>query len=282
MSVFFLIAVLGIVPVLTADTQESSADQAWAGLNKALTSPNPDHRRQALSALGSIGASNHLAVQKVIEGLKDKDPQVRRTAATVIGDMKAKDAISALEAALDDNDEVAVAAAMALAAMGDDRGRGVLVAVLEGERKDAPGLITSKWREAKHKLRHPETLAFMGAEEATGALFGPASMGLVVAHDVLKDGGAAGRAIAANYLAKDSDPYALALLEWALGDSNWGVRAAAARGVGEHGNAASIPKLEPVLNDGHTGARTMAAAAIIRILDREESAITSRADRAKQ
>jgi HEAT repeat protein len=266
-----------------AEAPAASVDQAaWTTLDKALLSGNPDHRRQALTALGSIGASNRLALQKVEQGLRDKDPVVRGTAAAVLGQMHATEAIPLLKEALDDNDEVAFSAAKALADMGDTGGRHMFIAVLAGERKDSAGLITSSIRDARAKLRHPEQLALIGAKEASGAFLGPASMGIVVAQDVFRDGGATGRALAATEIAKGHDPYTLTLLEWALGDSNWLVRAAAAKGVGEHGNADSIPRLQSLLGDDHNGARTMAAAAIIRILSREKQPSIQSADRAAQ
>jgi HEAT repeat protein len=81
----------------------------------------------------------------------------------------------------------------------------------------------------------------------------------------LQQKGAPGRAAAAAYLAKDPDPYAVTLLEWALGDDNHLVRAEAAKALGERGNAESIGKLEPLLRDEHTIVRSMAAASIIRL-----------------
>ncbi|PWU00958.1 MAG: hypothetical protein C5B51_24005 [Terriglobia bacterium] len=271
---------LGSVAFFTLGAAGMPDRGAWDTLRETATSPNPDHRRQALTALGTIGAGNAEAVQLVEAGLHDKDPVVRQTAATVLGTMKATDAIPLLEQALDDHGEVAFAAAKALADMGDEQGKGVLIGVLTGQRKDTPGLLTQKVREAKQKIRHPEQLGFMGAKEASGALLGPASLGIVAAQEAFKDGGAPGRALAATYLARDSDPYALTLLEWALADTNWGVRAAAAKALGERGNSASIGKLEPLLKDGHHAVRVMAAASIVRLTNRTGTEIQS-ADRTR-
>ena len=74
-----------------------------------------------------------------------------------------------------------------------------------------------------------------------------------------------GRAAAAAYLAKDPDPYAVTLLEWALGDDSSFVRVEAAKGLGQRGNAASVAKLVPLLQDRKNSVRTMAAASIIRL-----------------
>ena len=77
-------------------------------------------------------------------------------------------------------------------------------------------MVQGAIRDAKAKMRNPAGLAMMGIREASGVLLGPASMGIVVAEDALKDKGASGRVIAAGYLAKDPKPYALKLLEWAF------------------------------------------------------------------
>ena len=80
--------------------------------------------------------------------------------------------------------------------------------------------------------------------------------------------GAPARAAAAAYLAKDPDPYAITMLEWALQDDSKMVRMEAAKALGERGNADAIPKLAELLNDDHTAVRTMAAASIIRLSSR--------------
>jgi len=63
--------------------------------------------------------------------------------------------------------------------------------------------------------------------------------------------GAPGRAAAAAYIARDPDPYAVKLLEWALSDENGIVRLEAAKGLGDRGNAESIPKLQALSRDEH-------------------------------
>jgi HEAT repeat protein len=250
----------------------SSRDAAWAALEGPLHSGNLDHRRQALAALATIEPSNARAVKLIEDALQDKDPRVRATAATALGEMKAKQAIPYLKEALSDDGEVAFAAAKALCDLGDAGGRDMLVDVIAGDRKASPGMVENAIRDARKKLRHPQSFVLTGAQETTGALFGPASMGIVAAREAFRYRGASQRAIAASYLAKDPEPYAATLLEWALGDDSFGVRAAAARGLGERGTAASVPKLQSLLGDDRDAVRTMAAASIIRITDRARSA----------
>jgi HEAT repeat protein len=101
-------------------------------------------------------------------------------------------------------------------------------------------------------------------------MFGPASMGITAVKDTadLKGIGTPGRAAAAVYLAKDPDPYAIPLLEWALGDDNEFVRLEAAKALGARGGKESIAKLEFASSDSHNAVRDMAAASILRITAR--------------
>jgi HEAT repeat protein len=182
--------------------------------------------------------------------------------------MGARRAIPALRAALDDNPEVSFSAAKALWDLGDPSGRWIFHEVLEGERKERPGLVKGALRDARRKLNSPGQLALMGVKEATGQFLGPASMGITIAQEGLKDGGAPGRVAVAGFLAKDSDPEALTLLESALADKSWAVRAAVAKALGERGNRATIPKLAEALSDDRYLVRVMAAASIVKLSTR--------------
>uniref|UniRef100_Q027C4 PBS lyase HEAT domain protein repeat-containing protein n=1 Tax=Solibacter usitatus (strain Ellin6076) TaxID=234267 RepID=Q027C4_SOLUE len=244
----------------------TAREDAWAILDKALQDDS-EHKRIALAALATIPGSNPKAVLRAESALEDKDAEVRQAAAMALGQMKAREAVPYLKKALDDTGEVAFAAAKALTEIGDPSGRDVLIEVLAGERKDTPGIVTNAMRTAKNKIHHPGGLILMGAQDATGAMFGPASWGIVAAKDAvdLRGKGTPGRAAAAAYLVKDPDPYAVTLLEWALGDENQFVRAEAAKGLGQRGTSESIAKLQPLLDDPHTRVRAMAAASIINL-----------------
>lgn len=246
----------------------SPVQAAWDVLHKSLAG-GEDTRRQALEALGMVDPGNEQAVKILLDSLQDKDPLVRQSAATALGQMKARQAIGSLREAVTDKGEVAFAAAKALADMGDDGGRDMFVAMIAGERSDTPGMVASGIRDAKKRLKHPQGLLLEGAEDATGAFFGPAGYGISAAKEAFKEKGASSKAVAAFYLSKCPDPYAVTLLEWALSDSNWGVRTAAAKGLATRGNQGTISKLQFLLDDTHNPMRTMAAAAILRITDRE-------------
>jgi HEAT repeat protein len=261
-----LLALLSLVNCLTA--ADSTVSRAWTVIDHGLKSGDFEHREQTLLALSVIDGSNAEAVGRVRELLKnDKDARVRQQAALTLGEMKAKSAIPDLRAALDDKGEVAFAAAKALTDIGDPSGRDTLVAVLAGDRKATPGMMTNAVREAQRRVKHPEGMILMGADAAAGTMFAPASMGLTALEQTagLHQKGSPARAAAAAYLEKDPDPYAVTLLEWALQDDSKMVRLQAARALAKRGSSASIPKLEPLLGDDHNAVRAMAAAAIIQL-----------------
>jgi HEAT repeat protein len=265
---------------LVAADSHSAVDSAWSAIDRGLHSGDFEHRRQTIAALSTISGTNEEAVRRVSDVLhNDKDGRVRQQAAWALGQMKATSAIPDLRAALDDDGEVAFVAAKSLTDLGDPSGRDMLIAVLAGQRSANPGMMTNVVREAQHRVKHPQGMILMGVGDAAGTMFGPAAMGLTAIEETagLHTKGSPARAAAAAYLAKDPDPYAVTLLEWALADDSKAVRVEAARGLGARGNAASIAKLEPLRSDDHTAVRTMAAAAIIRLSDPAARATTAQA-----
>lgn len=245
---------------------------AWDLLKQGLDDKNPDRKRQALTAIGSIGLDPE-AIHGVESGLRDPDPLVRQTAAAVLGQMKSKASIPALKTALDDSSpEVAFAAAKALWDIGDKSGRDLIEDVLTGQQKASEGALGGAVRDAKRKMRDPKALAVMGFKEASGALLGPFNMGIVAAEQALKDGGGGPRALATTMLAQDCDAESFRLLEWACtNDKNWAVKAASAKALGQCGNPEAIPKLEQLLSDTHPAVKFMASASIIKLSSKQHS-----------
>ncbi len=239
---------------------------AWEVLKTGLGDKNPDKRRQAVTATGSIGLDPE-ALRLVEEALRDQDPLVRQTAAAELGQMKAKQAIPSLKTALDDaSGEVAFAAAKALWDIGDRSGRDLIEDVLTGQQKTTEGMVSGAMRDAKRKMHDPKALAVMGFKEASGALLGPFNIGLIAAEQAFKDGSAGGRTLATTLLAQDCDAESLRLLKWACtNDKNWAVKAASAKALGQCGNQDAIPTLEQNLSDSHDAVRFMAAGAIVKL-----------------
>ena len=261
------LALAHVVPIRAPAQNNDPVAASWDVLKDGALDNDVEHRKNAVAAAGTIGPDPQ-AVQTVRIALRDKDAQVRQIAAATLGQMGAKTAIPDLKAALDDTPEVSFTAAKALWDLGDETGREIFQQVLEGERTNAPGKLHGAVKDAKKKLT-PGQMTLMGTKEAAGAMLGPASLGITAVQEAIKtakkDTGAGGRSIAAEVLAKDPDPYALVLLEWALSDDNWGVRVAVAKAVGERGNQGSVAKLLPLLNDDRHAVRYMAAAAIIKV-----------------
>jgi len=240
---------------------------AWEVLRQGLTDKNPETRRQAVTAAGSIGANVPDAVKFVEDGLKDMDSLVRQTAAGELGEMKSRKSIPALKAALDDaSAEVAFAAAKSLWDLGDQTGRSLIEDVLTGQQKASEGMVSGAVQDAKRKMHEPKTMALMGFKEASGALLGPFNIGVLAAEQAFKDGSSGARALASTLLARECDTQSLRLLERSsTDDKSWAVRAAVAKALGQCGNLDTIPALEKNLSDSHAAVRFMSAAAIIKI-----------------
>ena len=267
-----LLALLLAAAVLLAQPEKTS----WDILKQGLADKNPDKRRQAVTAIGSIGLKPE-AIHEVEGMLKDQDPLVRQTAAATLGQMKAKASISSLKLALDDTSpEVAFAAAKALWEMGDKSGRDLIEDVLTGQQKASEGAMSGAMRDAKRKMHDPKALATMGFKEASGALLGPFNIGIVAAEQAMKDGGGGPRALSATMLSQECDAETIRLLaNSATGDKNWAVRAASSKALGVCGNDVAIPKLEHNLADGHDAVKFMSAAAIIRLSGNKKASISS-------
>jgi HEAT repeat protein len=240
---------------------------AWDVLKQGPTDKNPETRRQAVTAAGSIGANVADAVKLVEEGLKDMDPLVRQTAAGELGEMKSTGSIPVLKAALGDSSaEVAFAAAKALWEMSDPSGRDLIEDVLTGQQKASEGVVSGAVQDAKRKMHEPKTLALMGLKEASGVLLGPFNFGVIAAEQAFKDGSAGARALSATMLARQCDAQSLRLLERACtDDKSWAVKATVAKALGQCGNPEAVPTLERYLSDSHAAVRFMAAAAIIKL-----------------
>ena len=259
MKALVLLSVCSCLPALATD-----ADKAWTIINEGLAQEDPLKRRKALNALAM--AATPPAIAKMETGLEDKNDGVRQTAVAMLGQIRSRRSIPKLKKALDDDaPEVAFTAAKVLWEMGDKSGKEILIGVLMGDRKDAPGGFSRKMGEAKETLRSPKKLAVIGLREGAGALLGPFSAGVGAVEELIKEGPAAGRVLSIGMLAKDPDWRSEAVIEAALEDKNDYVRAAAARALAERGNRAAIAKISPLLADKNPSVSYIAAASIIRL-----------------
>lgn len=246
--------------------KENASATAWKMLESGIASDKTRTRSDAVSAL-SVLNSHPKAISLITARLQDKDEGIRVLAATSLGEMKARPAISDLKKALDDPSvEVSFAAAQALWKMDDRTGRDIFYAVLNGERKTTPGPIQTKVRTAKQEMHDPKALALIGINEASGAFLGPFSMGVSMLEEYAKNTSAPVQAVCAQLLAMDDSRETTDELEDALWDKNWAVRAAAARALAKLNDRKAVKHLVDIMeSDPQESARLVAAAAIIRL-----------------
>lgn len=263
--------ILLLIPVACALAQPEKT--AWDVLKAGLADTNPLNRRQAVTATGSIGLDPE-AIRLVEAALKtDKDLLIRATAAAELGEMKSRQSIPALRAALDDpSGEVGFAAAQALWDMDDKTGRGFIEDVVAGQQVATDGGVKGALHRADRLRYDPKKMAIIGAKSASGALLGPFNIGVLATEQVFKGGAAAARMQALNLLAEDCDAQTFKLLQTSSTDGKtWAEKAAAAKALGRCGNPDAIPKLEENLSNSNAAVRFMSAAAIIRLSQKPQA-----------
>lgn len=255
-----LLLVLTVCAALAQVTDESP----WQALDAGLKDTNPARRISAVLAMSVVKPQPRPVA--LLEGMiTDKDLGVRQAVCATLGDMKSTASVKMLKQALEDKaPEVIFAAARALYSMNDPAGREVLTGVLLGEQKDSSGFMTTSIRDAKLKLRDPKALLLIGVNQAA-ALLGPVGAGVPLAEQLLKDGQASGKTIAALLLATDTSVESKTAIRQALSDKNWTVRAAATRAVALRGLGEDYPDLKALLDDKREEVKYAAAAAMIRL-----------------
>ena len=248
----------------TSSPAQTTDERAWQALEQAVHDSNPLKRMQAVQAMGILlPQSRVLAI--LDNALADKQSTVREAACGVLGTIKARNSIPKLETALEDNTpEVVFAAAKALYAMGNPKGRAVMMEILLGEQRDASGFVSSSIRSMRLKLHDPRAMALMGLKEGAG-FAGPFGMGVPVAVGLTQDSQASGKTAAAILLANDTSPSSLNALREALAEKNWTVRAAAARAIGMRDAVSLYKDVAPLLDDKRGEVKYSAAAALIRL-----------------
>ncbi|MES1257378.1 MAG: HEAT repeat domain-containing protein [Acidobacteriota bacterium] len=257
-SLFLLSA--GAALVFAQPTVES----AWQTLDAAMKDGNPAKRIAAVVAMSVVKPQAKPVA--LIEGmLEDGDLGVRQAACNTLGDIRSRASIPQLRKMLDDKaPEVIFASAKALYLMGDPAGREVLSEVLLGEQKGASGFVSTSIRGAKLKLHDPKALLLIGVNQAA-AFLGPAGAGVPVAEELLKDGQASGKTVAALLLATDTTAESRAAVRAALSDKNWTVRAAALRAIALRDLTELYADAALLLDDKRDEVKDSAAAAMIRL-----------------
>jgi HEAT repeat protein len=253
-----------ILFVVAATAAFAQTPAPYDVLTQGTVDSNPAKRIGALIAMGVIHPEPKAVA--LIEGmLADKDYGTRQAACSTLGEMKSRASIPKLHEALDDKaPEVVFAAARSLYAMGDPAGRAVLIGVLDGDRSNSSGLVSSSLRDAKLKLHDPKALLLIGVNESAG-LLGPFGVGVPIAETIMKDKEASGKTAAALLLATDTTIASRDAIKEALSDKNWTVRVAAARAVGVRDLKFFYDDVAPMLSDKRDEVRFAAAATMIRL-----------------
>ncbi|MBZ5683514.1 MAG: HEAT repeat domain-containing protein [Acidobacteriia bacterium] len=244
-----------------AQDVESPKHKAWDMLMTAAYSPRASERTNGIRALGLLRDSTQ-ARQLAENALNDPNTDVRRAAATALGQMHAKESIPKLENALSDKKiPVVMAAAQSLRELKADKSAyEVYYDLLTGERKSNDGLIAKQLE----TLRNPKVLAEIGFSEGIG--FVPfAGIGWDAWRTMRKKDPNPVRAVAASLLAHDPDPASADALVKATNDKDWIVRAAAVEAIAQRGDASLLPRVVKKLSDKKEKVRYSAAAAVIRL-----------------
>jgi HEAT repeat protein len=260
--------VLGASPLLQAAQEvESPRHKAWDMLMTAAFSQRSSERTDGVRALGLL-RNNSQARQLAEYALSDSNSDVRRAAATALGQMYAKESIPKLENALADKKiPVVMAAAQSLRELKADKSAyAVYYDLLTGERKAGDGIIAKQLA----KLRDPKQLAEIGISEGLG--FVPfAGIGWDAWRTMHKKDPNPVRAVAATLLAHDPDPASGDALVKATNDKDWIVRAAAVEAIAQRGDASLLPHIVEKFSDKNAKVRYSAAAAVIRLSAIEQS-----------
>jgi len=105
--------VICLIVLLAGCGKKDQTDYSVPGLIGQLKDKDPDMRYSAARSLGRYGAEAKPAIPALVEALKDESPMVRMGAAYGLGDIgpDAKDAVPALKQALKDRDKKVIEAA---------------------------------------------------------------------------------------------------------------------------------------------------------------------------
>ena len=269
-SVLILIAIAPWLLTSAMSSAESGKEAAWNLIRSGLQSTSTEERVAAVRVLGLL--KDDLNAGGLAEhALSDPKPEVRRAAATALGQMRSTASIPKLRETLADKEiSVVLAAARALQGMNDEAGYDVYYEILVGERKGHKGLIA----EQTETLHDPKKLAELGFEEGIG--FIPyASMGWDALRVILKNDSSPIRAAAATMLAKDPDPNSAKALIKATHDKNWIVRVAALEAISKRGDASLGIRVETSMYDPKREVRYAAAATVVHLADIGEVARTA-------
>jgi hypothetical protein len=248
----------------TASAAENIAT-AWSLLATVVTdAKHPQHRIQALAAIGTLGASPR-AEKMLTTALRDPDLDVRTAAVLAAGQSRDRKLIAPLHHMLDDKEpQVAFTAATTLWRQNDHSGEDILRAVVDGERKTNAGLVNGTMHTVNEDLHSPSALARIGALQGASLLLGPFGFGITAYEYLHRNGGDSTRVLAVEQIAQEKNTAIRNELVAALGDKDPAVRAAAAKELGRYREKKVRTALANLFYDPKLPVRLTAAAAYLR------------------
>jgi HEAT repeat protein len=255
---------LAVAFLLVASSPSRSAeaprDQAWAILQANWNEHSTEKRVQAVRVLLLLPRDVR-ALALAQKAATDETPEIRATAAMVLGQLHGKSSVELLHKLLADKEpSVALAAASALISSKDPLAYEAYYEFLTGYRKTGNGMIADQMK----TLRDPKKMAEIGVEQGIG--FIPyAGIGLSAFKALREDDVSPVRAAAAKMLASDSDSETSHALVQATTDKSWLVKAAALEAIAKRGDPKLLDGILPAMMDDNTAVRCTAAAAVIRL-----------------
>lgn len=267
---------LVVLPITGLNSQQTPTpdvrEQAWQVLHAGLRNPSASRRQAAVQALSLMQGDTRAGVL-AMRALHDNNYHVRAAAATTLGQLRVRQAIPALRAALKDREaSVFLSAAYSLYLLKDKEAYAVYYSILMGDRKGSDGLIQSQL----DRLKDPKQMLQMGFEEGIGFVpFG--GMGYDAYRQIHGHGEPVARITAARILAKDPDQITEdALMQTALSDKNEQVQLAALDALAQRGDPKCIERLALNLKDAKSAVQYRTAAAILHLGDLERGATEAR------
>jgi len=227
------------------DKFNKSNDQQWRSLliiiELLLRDKNADVRSTAAEALGNIGTTEHIPLLEPL--LRDKNADVRKAAVETFGNIGSPGHVFLLEPLLrDKNADVRSTAAEALGNIGTTGQIAFLAPLLKDKNADVRST----------------------AAEALGNIGTTGHIPLL--EPLLRDKNADVRSAAVESLGSIGTTEHIPLLEPLLRDNNADVRGIAAEVLGNIGNTGHIALLEPLLRDNNADVRSIAAEALGNIV----------------
>ena len=231
------------VSSLEPQPRKPASETTVEKLVESIMHGTADERRAATAILATY-KEEPKAVRALIGALKDRDRQVRVTAAVALGQMQSVEAIPGVIEALKDPDRFM--RATAVHSLG-----------LIGQASAVSGIVQA--------LKDPDTTTRAAAVRSLG-LIGDASAVPALA-EILKDENGEIRGFAAEALGMIASTSAVRPLIETLSDTNWHVRCDAASALGLIKDKTAVPALVDALKDKSEGVQEAAAVSLGRIGD---------------